>query len=191
MTFSKYVKWFTAVYGPEATDIILDVKNECINRDKDELINKLKNYKRVVPIEDQEKTYHIKGCNKCIEEGLNVWNQDTPNFMGRINDNKYIIIGLEPRIKKDIHIAFDKESGDIHPLFKKLSLFKNVFSQIKERAYVTDLAKCMSTNYPEARKICMKFHLIDELKILLGINPEFKIILQGTGVEKHFIDKVF
>lgn len=188
MNFLKYVEWFKSVFGLEATNFILDAKNECIRLDGKSLNQFFKDYKRVQPLEGIEKGYIIKGCNKCIDEGLNVRNQDTPGFLGRINENEYIVIGLEPRISTDIHIAFDQfETNSEHRLFKNLKL---LFSQIKEKAYITDIAKCMSTNYLESKKICMKTHFISELEILLEINPAFKIILQGTRVESYFNNKL-
>lgn len=39
MNFKKYKEWFTFVFGSEATNIILDDKNECIGRDEKSLID--------------------------------------------------------------------------------------------------------------------------------------------------------
>lgn len=84
------------------------------------------------------------------------------------------------------HIAYDQfkaKSVKEHLLFKRLKLF---FPQIKEKSYITDIAKCRSANLHKSRQICLKTHFLKELEILLEYNSEFKIILQGTGVESYF-----
>lgn len=68
-------------------------------------------------------------------------------------------------------------------MFTNLRLF---FPQIKEKAYVTDIAKCRSTNLHQSRQNCLEIHFLKELKILLEFNPDLKIIFQGTTVESYF-----
>ena len=199
MDFQDYQKWFTSVYGPEVTKKILDDKNECINSNKQELKRFFESYARIEPISDEVNGYTIKGCNECISKGLLVRKQDTPGFLGKLNEIKYVIIGLEVNIRRksipkdgiyDIHIAFDPlqivEEKE-HQLFANLKKF---FRQIKEKAYITDIAKCRSTKLNESRQICLTTHFFKELEILLDFNPKLQIILQGTSVQSFFSDKL-
>jgi len=187
MNFIKYKKWFTTVFGSEATKVILDDRNECIGRDEKNLKDFFKKYQRIEPIKNIKNCYTIKGCNECISKGIIVRRQDSPGFLGKLNKSKYIVVGLEANIKTDIHIAYDqfetKSSVKEILLFKRLKLF---FPQIKEKAYIIDIAKCRSTNLHQSRQICLKTHFLKELEILLEIINEFKIILQGTGVGSYF-----
>jgi len=186
MIFNHYKEWYISVFGSEAAGIILDDINECISRDENVLKNFFKKYQRIEPIKTIENGYKIKGCKKCISKGIIIRRQDSPGFLGKLNENKYIIVGLEANIKTDIHIAYDQfetKSVKEHLLFKRLKLF---IPQIKEKSYITDIAKCRSTNLHQSRQICLKTHFLKELEILLEINSEFKIILQGTGVESYF-----
>ena len=185
MNFKRYKEWFSSIFGPEATEVILDDKNECIRRDEKRLWNFFKIYDRIEPIPGNKNGYTVKGCNTCISKGIIVRKQDCPGFLGKHNEIKYVIIGLEGNIPNDIHIAFDQFETvkKEHPLFTRLRLF---FPQIKEKAYVTDIAKCRSTNLHQSRKNCLETHFLKELKILLEFNPEFKLILQGTTVESYF-----
>jgi hypothetical protein len=186
MNFKNYKEWFTSIYGSEATEVILDDKNECITRDEKKLRDFFRDYDRIEPIENG---YTIKGCTECISKRIIVRKQDCPGFLGKLNEIKYVIVGLETNIPEkygfDIHVAFNqfKTEEKEHRLFTRLRLF---FPQIKEKAYVTDIAKCRSTNLPQSRKICLETHFLKELKILLELNPEFKIIFQGTTVESYF-----
>lgn len=189
MNFKDYKEWFASIYGSEATEVILDEKNECIRKDEKRLRDFFDTYRRIEPIKHIDNGYIIKGCNKCISEGIIVRKQDTPGFLGKLNEIKYVIIGLEVNIPKkynyDIHIAYDqfKTKEEEHLLFTNLKLF---FPQIKDKAYVTDIAKCRSTNLHQPHQNCLETHFLKELKILLEINPELKIIFQGTGVESYF-----
>lgn len=189
MNFKKYREWFASIYGSEATEAILDDKNECIRKDEKKLREFFETYDRIEPIKHINNGYIIKGCNKCISERIIVRKQDCPGFLGKLNEIKYVIIGLEVNIPKkyryDIHIAFDQFETEEkeHPLFTNLRPF---FPQIKEKAYVTDIAKCRSTNLHQSHQNCLETHFFKELKILLEIKPELKIIFQGTTVESYF-----
>ncbi len=106
--------------------------------------------------------------------------------MGKLDEIEYIIVDLEANIKTDVHIAYDQYKSNIskeHLLFKRFKLF---FPQIKEKAYITDIAKCRSTNLHQSRQICLNTHFLTEIKILLEIVPNIKILLQGSGVEGYF-----
>lgn len=189
MNFKNYKEWFATIYGSEATEVILDDKNECIRKDEKMLRDFFETYRRIEPIKHIDNGYIIKGCNKCISEGIIVRKQDTPGFLGKLNEIKYAIIGLEVNIPKkynyDIHIAYDqfKTKEKEHLLFTRL---KDFFPQIKDKAYVTDIAKCRSTNLHQSHQTCLENHFFNELKMLLEFNPELKIIFQGTGVESYF-----
>ncbi len=186
MNFINFREWFTLIFGSEVSNVILDDKNECIRKDEKRLEDFFEKYQRIEPIKHVKNGYVIKGCNECISNGIIIRRQDTPGFLGKLDINKFIIIGLEANIKTDIHIAYDQfetKSVEENLLFKRLRLF---FPQIKEKSYITDIAKCRSTNLHQSRQICLKTHFFKELEILLKINPKFKIILQGTGVESYF-----
>lgn len=194
MDFQDYKKWFVSIFGPDATKIILDDENEWITKDEKKLWNFFKSYERIESIPYKKNGYIIKGCNECISKGLIVRKQDTPGFMGKLNEIKYVIIGLEVNIPKkylqkgykcDIHVAFNQFETvkKEHQLFSNLRLF---FSQIKEKAYVTDVAKCRSTNLTQSQQNCLKTHFFEELRILLAFAPDLQIIFQGTAVESHF-----
>ena len=147
MNFKNYKEWFTSVFGSEATEVILDDKNECIGRSEKSLKDFFKKYQRIELIRNIENGYIIKGFNECIFKGIIVRRQDSPGFLGKLNENKYVVVGLEANIKTDIHIIYDQfetKSVKEHLLFKRLNLF---FPQIKEKAYITDIAKCRSTNF--------------------------------------------
>jgi len=125
MNFNHYKEWYISVFGSEAAGIILDDINECIRRDENILKNFFKKYQRIEPIKTIENGYRIKGCNECISKGIIVRRQDSPGFLGKLNENKYIIVGLEANIKTDIHIAYDQfetKSVKEHLLFKRLKL---------------------------------------------------------------------
>ena len=186
MNFKDYKEWFISVFGSEATEIILDDKNECIRRDEKKLRDFFETYRRIEPLKNYENGYIIKGCNECISKGIIVRKQDCPGFLGKLNEIKYVIVGLEASIEDDIHIAFDQfeTKAKEHLLFTRLK--KLSFPQIKEKAYVTDIAKCRSTNLHQSRQNCLKTHFLKELKMLLELNPEFRIIFQGTTVESYF-----
>lgn len=189
MNFKDYKEWFASIYGYEATEVILDDKNECIKKDEKRLRDFFETYRRIEPIKHIDNGYIIKGCNKCISEGITVRKQDCPGFLGKLNEIKYVIVGLEVNIPKkysyDIHIAFDQfmTKEEEHSLFKKLRPF---FPQIKENAYITDIAKCRSTNLHQSHQNCLETHFFKELKMLSENNPEFKIIFLGTTVESYF-----
>ena len=72
MNFIKYKKWFTSVFGSEATKVILDDKNECIRKDEKIIVDFFKKYQRIESIKNVENGYTIKGCNECISKGINV-----------------------------------------------------------------------------------------------------------------------
>lgn len=185
MDFKDYKKWFSSIFGSEATEVILDDKNKCIEKDGKRLLDFFKNYHRVEPIKHIDNGYIIKGCNECILNGIIVRKQDCPGFRGRLNEIKYVIIGLEANIPNDIHIAFNQFENEekIHRLFTRLSFFLH---DVKEKAYVTDIAKCRSSNLNQSRLICLKKHFFSELKMLLEFNPGIIIVFQGTTVENYF-----
>ncbi len=194
MNFTDYSKWFRSVYGDEVTKVILDQKNECIIKYEQKLLDFFKNYQRYELIPDEKNCYRIKGCNECISKGIAVRKQDTPGFLGKLNEIKYVIIGLEVNIPKktieksgrhDIHIAFDQFNTEKkeHRLFTRLRL---IFPDIKEKAYVTDIAKCRSTNLHQSHQNCLETHFFEELELLLAFAPDLRIIFQGTSVEYYF-----
>lgn len=194
MDFQEYKKWFVSIFGHKATKIILDDENECISKKEDELWYLFKTYERFESIPDVENGFIIKGCTECISKGINVRKQDTPGFLGKLNEIRYVIIGLEVNIPKkyiekgfkcDIHVAFNQFTTNKkeHRLFTKLRLF---FPQIKEKAYVSDIAKCRSTNLHQSRLNCLNTHFFKELRMLLEFSPDLKIIFQGTSVEDYF-----
>lgn len=189
MNFKNYKEWFASIYGSEATEVILDDKNECITRNEKKLRDFFETYDRIEPIKHINNGYIIKGCTECISKRIIVRKQDCPGFLGKLNEIKYVIVGLEVNMPKkyryDIHIAYGqfRTKEEEHLLFTRLKPF---FPQIKEKAYVTDIAKCRSTNLHQSHQNCLKTHFLKELKILLELNPEFKIIFQGTTVESYF-----
>lgn len=186
MSFAEYKKWYISVFGQEVAESILDDNGECIRKQEKVLKEFFKSYERVKLIDNIESSYLIKGCNECINEGIIVRKQDAPGFLGKIGENDLIIVGLEANIETDIHIAYDQyesKKNGIHLLFKRLNL---VLPNIKHRAYITDIAKCRSTNLHKSRQICLEKHFLKELDILFKINPKFKLIIQGTGTEKYF-----
>lgn len=194
MSFIEYKKWFTSIFGLEATEIILDDENECISK-KNDLNKFFEEYDRIELKDRIEDKYIVKGCKQCVTKGIMVRQQDIPGFLGKLNEIKYVIIGLEAKLpdNMDIHIAFDQfeTSEKEHPLFKKLKTLFPTNRDIKDKAYVTDIAKCNSTNLDRSRKKCFETHFQKELSMLLKFSPELKIILQGTSVEKYFPKNAF
>lgn len=194
MSFKEYREWFETIFGKEATETILDDTRESISTEND-LQSFFKSYERIELIPKTEDQYIIKGCKLCVTKGSIVRQQDAPGFLGKLNEIKYVIIGLETKLPHDmdIHIAFNQfeTSKKEHPLFEKLKIIFPDNSDIKDRAYVTDIAKCNSNDLDRSRKKCFKENFQSELKILLKFNPELKIILQGTKVESYFPENDF
>ena len=59
MDFKDYKKWFTSIFGIEATEVILDDKNECIRKDGKMLKDFFETYRRIEPIEHIANGYII------------------------------------------------------------------------------------------------------------------------------------
>ena len=181
---SQYIKWFESVFGEEIGKKYLNSKGMY----KNEPFNFIE--KRIKQIGTNQTEFSISGCTKCIVNGLNIRNQDAPGFIVPLSEIKYVIIGLEVNHKNDFHIAYDyyPDVGYTIAYDKILKKYKDFFSDIKECSYITDIAKCRSTNLNKSRNICRDKVLLEELSILLRFKRRSKIIiiLQGTGVRKYF-----
>ena len=68
MKFENYKKWFTSVFGAEATEFILDEENECIRKNEKELRDFFEKYQIIEPIKNVEDGYIIKGYNECLSK---------------------------------------------------------------------------------------------------------------------------
>jgi len=176
---------FSKIYGDEVVKNILELNSLEIKRNKQDLINFINKYKRIE--ENFEGTFKINGCKDCIYKDLAVRKQDFPGWLGQLKGKDLVIVGLEisPKVPSDIHISYNL--GNIRNkidmlLFKRIGL---IYDNLEERAYITDLAKCLSTEVNKSRRECMK-HFIKELKLIKNLNPDIKIIIQGYGAQQYF-----
>jgi len=184
-------KLYYEMFDSEVVKTFIDEKKGYLNSDTTEiekLFNK-KNYERYVEIETD--IFKINGCLRCIKDlRITVRQQDFPGWIGDIRKCDIMIIGLEAKLGNpdmDIHIAYDHyPGGPVHDLFEKYSQF---IPNIKERSYITDIAKCTSSDLDKSRYHCFQIYFLKELEYFVRINPQTIILFQGAKVEEFFIKK--
>lgn len=189
MSFQEYKEWFKNVFGSEATNIILNEDNESLNQDGKFLDDWFNLYRRYMLISGENKVYKIKGCLECINDEkykIAVRKQDCPGFLGQLSENDYIVIGLESNAPQEIHIAYDHYPNGPREQSILFNRIGKLITGFRNHAYVTDIAKCRSTNLHLSRQKCLRRHFITEIDILLRINNKFKVIFQGTGTASYF-----
>ncbi|MBA7523520.1 hypothetical protein ES705_15647 [subsurface metagenome] len=178
--------FYLRIYGNEVVQNVLKKDDLEIRNDITELKHFFKRYRRIKS--DSANNFSISGCITCLDKGLAIMNQDFPGWIGELKDKDYIVIGLEisPKVDYDIHICYDLyKNSDIenHLLFRR---FNKIFENIKEKSYITDIAKCLSTNPEKSRKICLR-NFEEELILLHEINPNFCLIIQGVKTAEKYL----
>jgi len=183
--------YFIKIYGKECVELLIESNSLEIKRDKDQLNEKLANYTRYKKF--KENLFLIEGCTDCLKYNVKVLQQDFPGWEGPLKSKDIIVLGLEisPKQKNDIHIAYNLgniiETAD-KSLYEKIGAIINNF---KQRAYVTDIAKCYSTNIKISRRNCIT-NLTEELNLVIKNSAVKKmtIIIQGYGTQE-IIEKEF
>jgi len=182
-------KHFENLYGNEIVERLLE-PNELRFKDKNILEEEIENYRRWEKFSDN--SFKIKGCIYCIEyadDPLAIRNQDFPGWKGLLRNKDLIVIGLEvgPQVKKDIHIAYNlgvKIKNQDRVMYENIGI---LFENFEDRAYITDIAKCISTKLNISRKKCMERNFFEELELVSKIiKSNFKIIIQSFEAETYF-----
>lgn len=184
-------KLYSKIFDPIVVNTFISEKIGHLNsntEDIEKLFNK-KYYERY--IEKEADVFKIRGCLRCIKDlRITIRQQDFPGWIGDIRKCDIMIIGLEAKLgdpDMDVHIAYDHyPGGPMHDLFKKYSRF---IPNIKDRSYITDIAKCTSSDFGKSRYHCFRIYFLKEIEFFLKINPQTIILFQGAKVEEFFMKK--
>lgn len=184
-----YIDLLIKIYGEDVVDFYIKPNLNLISS-KEEIEKFSKEYIRFKVLNQDKNSQNtkleLKGCGKCISANQMVLEQDFPGWIGELKTIKYILIGLEiaDSIRTHSHIAYNYYSEDsmdkgIKEFFE---IMESIFPDIKDHAYITDIAKCNSNNHAVTRKNCINY-LKEEIRIINSMNPEVKkiIIVQGIS----------
>ena len=201
--------FFKEIYGEYITGKILTHNANLVQLEtKEQIIKVMKTY-----IKRSE-----NGCSHCKKLGYKPQQQDFPGWVGAIKYNikgniankDILVFGLEvasmqklnkefkkyyPGVKDScIHIAYDfgyevkiSELVKRH-LFKYLNAFLDLES-IKDRLYVTDVAKCFTDSKKKSRLECFKLNFKNELSPFK--DGGLVLIFQGGKIKRGFFSKYF